>query len=499
MAEEYVGGDIKKIKIPELKPDSDLNGIKKWGKEAWEFLENLKHKNGKSTSEYNKTLERLKKILTNSGSSPENGGYFSKFHGNKDLFVKELEKYIKKGKDKQRKKKIEGLLKHYKEKVATRITYCIDYSGENKNIANIKVPEFENEEGIMNWGAKAWEFLRALKSRDEEGVDTYNTLIKNLEKILTVVDMGPETGTYFMKHNVGQEDLFSKELKNYIENGTNLARQEKIEDLRKYYKDTILKEQADLIMSNNAQLSDNKDGRGFTGMKVIILRGEAWKNVKLPEGKDEGPFQNLTSLKRLVLGPEVKEIGPNCFKGCKNLKTIEVEGPGDAIVVGENAFNGCEVTKVKGDKERTKNLCDIMKKILAGKNGTIGSAESKSARKPAKKDVKNSGSNKKKTANPALSSDSRKSTENPAKKDVKDSGSDKSNVLEQLPDKKKTADPALSSDSRKSTENQAKKDVKNSGSDKSNVLEQLSNKRENVGFGLLSSKLKSVQKFAKKS
>lgn len=315
------------------------------------------------------------------------------------------------------------------------------------NINSIKVPEFKRNNNniydLVDWGKKAWEFLEKLKTKPENGsknskwlISTgYEKLMKKLEKILTVGGAGPEDGMYFAYHRAGQKDEFSKALKEYAAKGKDVDRKKKIEELRKYYKDTILKEQADLIMSNNTQLSGNKDGRGFTGMKVITLRGEAWKILKLPDGKNEGPFQNLTSLKRLVLGPEVKKIGPNCFKGCEKLKTIEVEGTGKAIEVDENAFKGCtKVTKVEGDKERTENLRNMfMKGILAGKKGTIGSTLSSifSGSKSAKKSVE--------------------------------------------------------------------KDVKDSESDKSNVLEQLSNKKENVGFWLSSSKLKSVQKSAKKS
>lgn len=311
------------------------------------------------------------------------------------------------------------------------------------DIKSIKVPEFKREQNnildLINWGKEAWEFLGNLETKGIASKlvinSEYKKLIKKLEKILTVKGADPEKGMYFAQHHAGQKDEFSKALKEYATKGKDVDRKKKIEELRKYYKDTILKKQADLIMSNNTQLASNTDGRGFTGMKVITLRGKAWEIVKLPDGKNEGPFQNLTSLKRLVLGPEVKEIGPNCFKGCKNLKTIEVEGTGKAIEVDENAFKGCtQVTKVEGDEKRTENLRDMfMKGILAGKKGTIGSALSAafSGSKSAKKSVK--------------------------------------------------------------------KDVKDSGLDKSNVLEQLSNKKENVGFWLSSSKLKSVQKSAKKS
>lgn len=314
---------------------------------------------------------------------------------------------------------------------------------EGGDIKSIKVPEFKREQNnildLMNWGKEAWKFLGNLETKGIASKlvinSEYKKLIKKLEKILTVKGAEPEKGMYFAQHHAGQKDEFSKALKEYATKGKDVDRKKKIEELRKYYKDTILKEQADLIMSNNTQLASNTDGRGFTGMKVITLRGNAWKTIELPKGKNEGPFQNLTSLKRLVLGPEVKEIGPNCFKGCKNLKTIEVEGTGNnPIRVSINSFEGCRVTEVKGDEKRTENLRDMfMKGILAGKKGTVGSALSAafSRSKPSKKPVK--------------------------------------------------------------------KDVKNSESDKSNVLEQLSNKKEDVGFGLLSSKLKSVQKFAKKS
>lgn len=307
------------------------------------------------------------------------------------------------------------------------------------DIKSIKVPEFKREKNnildLMNWGKEAWEFLGNLETKGIASKlvinSEYKKLIKKLEKILTVKGADPEKGMYFAQHHAGQKDEFSKALKEYATKGKDVDRKKKIEELRKYYKDTILKEQADLIMSNNTQLASNTDGRGFTGMKVITLRGKAWEIVKLPDGKNEGPFQNLISLKRLVLGPEVKEIGPNCFKGCKNLKTIEVEGTGNnPIRVSINSFEGCRVTEVKGDEKRTENLRDMfMKGILVGKKGTALSAAF-SGSKSAKKSVK---------------------------KDVKDSGSDKSNVLEQLSNKKENVGFWLSSSKLKSVQKSAKK------------------------------------------
>ena len=307
------------------------------------------------------------------------------------------------------------------------------------DIKSIKVPEFKREQNnildLMNWGKEAWEFLGNLETKGIASKlvinSEYKKLIKKLEKILTVKGADPEQGMYFAQHHAVQKDEFSKALKEYATKGKDVDRKKKIEELRKYYKDTILKEQADLIMSNNTQLASNTDGRGFTGMKVITLRGKAWEIVKLPDGKNEGPFQNLISLKRLVLGPEVKEIGPNCFKGCKNLKTIEVEGTGNnPIRVSINSFEGCRVTEVKGDEKRTENLRDMfMKGILVGKKGTALSAAfsgSKSAKKLVKKDVKNS-------------------------------GSDKSNVLEQLSNKKENVGFWLSSSKLKSVQKSAKK------------------------------------------
>lgn len=307
------------------------------------------------------------------------------------------------------------------------------------DIKSIKVPEFKREQNnildLINWGKEAWEFLGNLETKGIASKlvinSEYKKLIKKLEKILTVKGADPEKGMYFAQHHAGQKDEFSKALKEYATKGKDVDRKKKIEELRKYYKDTILKEQADLIMSNNTQLASNTDGRGFTGMKVITLRGKAWEIVKLPDGKNEGPFQNLISLKRLVLGPEVKEIGPNCFKGCKNLKTIEVEGTGNnPIRVSINSFEGCRVTEVKGDEKRTENLRDMfMKGILVGKKGTALSAAF-SGSKSAKKSVK---------------------------KDVKDSGSDKSNVLEQLSNKKENVGFWLSLSKLKSVQKSAKK------------------------------------------
>lgn len=69
---------------------------------------------------------------------------------------------------------------------------------------------------------------------------------------------------------------------------------------------------------------------------------------------DAAAFQNNTKLKSITIGKNVKKIGKNAFKGCKNLKTIKIKTTKlTKKNVGKNAFSGIH-KKAKATVPKTK-------------------------------------------------------------------------------------------------------------------------------------------------
>ncbi len=72
-------------------------------------------------------------------------------------------------------------------------------------------------------------------------------------------------------------------------------------------------------------------------------------------------FSKDQKLKKVVIGKNIKKIGKNAFKGCKNLKKITIKTKSlKAGTVGKNALRGCnakfQVKVPKGKKTLYKNL-----------------------------------------------------------------------------------------------------------------------------------------------
>lgn len=245
-------------------------------------------------------------------------------------------------------------------------------------MGEIKVPTYSGD--LVTWGKEAWKFLQKLKTMFSvfKKSSNYDTTLKELEEKLrkSTENSDPSTGLWVMSHDVFNNSVFSKTLHKYCKNGVNTSRVKKVEALRKYYKEHVEKEIADLITGNNKNMVDGTDGRGFDGFKVLVFRGKVWEQI--PPKENDKRFQNLKSLKKLVLGPEVQKIGAEGFKYCKNLKTIEVEGNSQAIELEKGAFEGCgKNIKILGDEKRTEEL----RKLLAGSASLSAPSKSKSARK----------------------------------------------------------------------------------------------------------------------
>ena len=72
-------------------------------------------------------------------------------------------------------------------------------------------------------------------------------------------------------------------------------------------------------------------------------------------------FSKDQKLKKVVIGKNIKKIGKNAFKGCKNLKKITIKTKSlKAGTVGKNALRGCnaklQVKVPKGKKAAYKKL-----------------------------------------------------------------------------------------------------------------------------------------------
>lgn len=263
------------------------------------------------------------------------------------------------------------------------------YVGGDISAMKIPVCSTSSEADLVVWGQEAWKFLKKLKTKSSgpKKSGQYDTILKKLEKELKELtkNSDPSTGLWIMSHDAFNKSVFSKILHEYYKKGKDTLRVEKVKDLRDYYKEHVEKKIAGLTTDNNENLAQGIDNRNFDGLKMLVFRGEVWEQI--PPKENDKRFQNLESLKKLVLGPEVKKIGEDGFANCKNLKTIEVEGNSQAIELEKGAFKGC--TKVKEVKGR--RASKIRDRILAGEQGTVGAAllsassKSKSARESRNK------------------------------------------------------------------------------------------------------------------
>lgn len=254
------------------------------------------------------------------------------------------------------------------------------------NIDSMEIPKYLKDP--VEWGEKVWKFLQNLKAKSGmfKKSGNYDTILKNLGKNLEKITKAPpSTGLWAMNHSVFNGGVFSKALKEYCKKGKDQSRVKKVEELRVYYKKYVEKEIASLITANNKSMMNGTDNRNFDGLKVLVFRGKEWTIIPPKGDVNDKRFQNLESLKKLVLGPEVQKICKNGFVNCKNLETIEVEGEGKAIELEKGAFEDCKkVTKVKGDDNRTGDLCKTLSAIIkqsASSASLSAPSKSKSARK----------------------------------------------------------------------------------------------------------------------
>ena len=59
----------------------------------------------------------------------------------------------------------------------------------------------------------------------------------------------------------------------------------------------------------------------------------------------ESLFEGCTSLKKVLLSDEIKEIGDAAFCGCEKLSDIRV--PSQLAVIGERAFENCSIGMIR--------------------------------------------------------------------------------------------------------------------------------------------------------
>lgn len=120
----------------------------------------------------------------------------------------------------------------------------------------------------------------------------------------------------------------------------------------------------------------NKKDKKITVPDTVEIDGEIYKVTKI----EKGAFKKNTSVTKVTIGSNIKEIGKdafngatklttvtvgknvttignNAFKGCKSLKSIAIDKK--VTKIGSNAFNGCKKLKtltIKSTKLNDKNV-----------------------------------------------------------------------------------------------------------------------------------------------
>lgn len=95
------------------------------------------------------------------------------------------------------------------------------------------------------------------------------------------------------------------------------------------------------------------------GNKVVAINADAFKDTGVKSIKfnctyssfviASDAFKDLTSLEKVVLPKNLKEIPYGAFRGCKSLKSVIM--PNSVTSIGENAFGECTSLKFIYDKE----------------------------------------------------------------------------------------------------------------------------------------------------
>ncbi|MBE5870424.1 MAG: hypothetical protein E7294_04090 [Lachnospiraceae bacterium] len=79
----------------------------------------------------------------------------------------------------------------------------------------------------------------------------------------------------------------------------------------------------------------HKDAKKIAATNAVKLAGVTFKVTSIAANCGKG----CTKLAKVVIGPNVTQIGKNAFKGCKNLKSVQIKGK-NLKKVGGGAFKG---------------------------------------------------------------------------------------------------------------------------------------------------------------
>ena len=105
---------------------------------------------------------------------------------------------------------------------------------------------------------------------------------------------------------------------------------------------------------------------------TVTINGETYKVTEIAANAAKGN----TSIKKVVIGKNIKKIGKNAFKNCKNLKSVVIRNAKNLKSVGKNAFkniNAKATIKIKASNKKA--FKNAKKKIV--KSGVASSVKMK--------------------------------------------------------------------------------------------------------------------------
>jgi hypothetical protein len=128
-------------------------------------------------------------------------------------------------------------------------------------------------------------------------------------------------------------------------------------ELKTLLQDPAVKIHANFAGTEIKTPADKADGTpDFEDLEAIVTTTEGTSPGSVAFGA--GSFEDCVSLLKVTFPPELADLGTGAFKGCSNLKDIDMgAGPvADGFIIGEEAFKGTVIEKL----------------VLASTLGTIG-------------------------------------------------------------------------------------------------------------------------------